>query len=160
MHLTLKKETASPPGRSPRAQQQRFDAFREEYNQQRPHEALDQRTPSDVYHASPRRYPPRLHEPEYGQNAVVRSVRSSGEIKWQGQRMYLGDVLAGENVALEPILDGCWLVCFYKMPLGVLDDRRRKVWTMEAAMRKGWVSADALPSPFRCAPRTGQGVDV
>lgn len=160
MHLTLKQETASPPRPSLRSQQQRFDAFRQEYNEQRPHESLEQRTPADAYQGSPRRYPSRVPEPEYGENAVVRSVRSSGEIKWQGQRMYLGEVLAGENVGLEPIMEGGWLVYFYKMPLGVLDDRRRKVWTMEAAMRKGWVSADALPSPFRCAPGTGQSVDV
>lgn len=160
MHLTLKQETASPPRSSMRSQQQRFDAFRQEYNQQRPHEALEQRTPADAYQASPRQYPSRLPEPEYGQNALVRYVRKSGEIKWQGQRMYLGQVLAGENVGLESILDGFWLVYFYKMPIGVMDDRRRKVWNMETAKRKGWLAVNALPSPFRCAPGTGQSAEV
>lgn len=46
------------------------------------------------------------------------------------------------------------------MSRGVLDDRRRKVWNVEAAIRKGWVAKDALPSPFRCAPGTGQSVGV
>jgi len=46
------------------------------------------------------------------------------------------------------------------MSLGVLDDRRRKVWNVEAAIRKGWLAADALPSPFRCAPGTGQSVEM
>jgi putative transposase len=160
MHLTLKQETASPPRSSMRSQQQRFDAFRQEYNQQRPHEALEQRTPADAYQASPRGYPSRLPEPEYGQNTLVRYVRKSGEIKWQGQRMYLGQVLAGENVGLEPILDGFWLVNFYKMPIGVMDDRRRKVWNMETAKTKGWLPVNALPSPFRCAPGTGKSVEV
>jgi transposase InsO family protein len=160
MHLTLKKETASPPGRSPRAQQRRFDAFREEYNQQRPHEALDQRTPAEVYEASPRPYPSRLPEPEYGDLARIRAVRHNGEIKWQGARMYLGQVLAGESVGMEPISEGYWQVYFYKMPVGVLDDRRRKVWNVAMAIRKGWLTTDALPSPFRCAPGTGQSVEV
>ena len=160
MHLTLKQETASPPRPSLRSQQRRFDAFRQEYNQQRPHEALEQRTPAEAYQASPRPYPSRLSDPEYDPNVAVRYVRKSGEIKWQGQRMYLGEVLAGENVGLEPILDGYWLVHFCKMPLGVLDDRRRKVWNVEAATKKGWLAADALPSPFRCAPGTGQSVEV
>jgi transposase InsO family protein len=160
MHLTLKQETASPPRASLRSQQQRFDAFREEYNQERPHEALEQRTPAEVYQASPRRYPSRVPEPEYGQDVLVRYVRKSGEIKWQGQRMYLGEVLAGENIGLKPVLDGYWLVYFCQMPLGVLDDRRRKVWNVEAATKKGWLAADALPSPFRCAPGTGQSVEV
>jgi transposase InsO family protein len=160
MHLTLKKETASPPRPSLRSQQQRFNEFREEYNTQRPHEALDQRTPAETYQASPRGYPSRLAEPEYGDNAVVRYVRHSGEIKWQGRRMYLGQVLSGENVGLEPVSDGYWLVYFYKMALGVLDDRRRKVWNLEVAKRNGWVTADVLPSLFRCAPETGQNVEV
>ena len=91
---------------------------------------------------------------------TVRSVRSSGEIKWQGSRMYLGQVLAREDIGLDPISDGYWLVYFCRMPLGVLDDRRRKVWPVEAAIRKGRLSANALPSPFRCAPGTGQSVDL
>jgi len=160
MHLTLKQETASPPRPTMRGQQRRFDEFRQEYNEQRPHEALEQRTPADLYRPSPRAYPARVPQAEYGDNAVVRFVRQSGEIKWQGQRMYLGEVLAGENVGLEPIWDGHWLLYFCKMPLGVLDDRRRKVWSVEAATRKGWLTADALPSPFRCAPGTGQSVEV
>jgi putative transposase len=160
MHLTLQQETARPPEATFRRQQRRFDEFRLEYNEQRPHEALEQRTPAELYQRSPRGYPARLPEPEYGDNAVIRFVRHSGQIKWQGQRMYLGEVLAGENVGLEPISDGHWLVYFCKMPLGVLDDRRRKVWSVEAALRKGWLSADALPSPFRCAPGTGQSVGV
>ena len=56
--------------------------------------------------------------------------------------------------------DGYWLVYFCRMSLGVLDDRRRKVWNVEAAIRKGWLAADALPSPFRCAPGTGQSVEM
>jgi len=160
MHLTLKQETTHPPRPTMRGQQRLFDEFRQEYNEERPHEALNQRTPADVYHSSPRSYPSRLTEPEYGDNVVVRFVRHSGEIKWQGQRMYLGEVLAGENVGMEPLSDGYWLVYFCKMPLGVLDDRHRKVWNVEAAIRKGWVAKDALPSPFRCAPGTGQSVGV
>ena len=160
MHLTLKQETANPPRGTMRSQQRRFDEFRLEYNEQRPHEALEQRTPAELYRMSPRAYPARMPEPEYGDGMEVRFVRHSGEIKWEGRRMYLGEVLAGENVALEPLSDEHWLVYFCKMPLGVLDDRRRKVWSVEAAMRKGWLSADALPSPFRCAPGTGQSMEV
>ena len=160
MHQTLKKETASPPQSSLRRQQQRFDAFRKEYNEQRPHEALEQHTPAEAYQASPRAYPSRLPEPEYGPNALVRSVRHSGEIKWQGRRMHLGEVLVGERVGLEPISDGYWLLCCYKMALGVLDDRRRKVWDLEAARRKRLVSAAAVPSPLSGVPGPGPSVET
>jgi len=60
MHRTLKQETAQPPARSVRAQQQVFDRFREEYNQERPHEALAMATPASVYAPSLRRFPERL----------------------------------------------------------------------------------------------------
>ncbi len=160
MHLTLKQETANPPRSTMRSQQRRFDEFREEYNELRPHEALAQRTPVDLYQPSPRAYPARIPEPEYDEGLEVRFVRPNGEIKWRGQRMYLGQVLAGENVALEPVSDEHWLVYFYQMPLGVLDDRKRKVWSLAAAKRKGWLSIDALPSPFRYAPETGQSEHV
>lgn len=160
MHLTLKQETASPPRSSLRGQQRRFDEFRQEYNEQRPHEALDQRTPAEFYETSPRSYPSRLPEVEYGDNTVVRHVRRNGEIKWRGKRMYLTEVLAGEKIGLEPIAEGYWLMYFCRMPLGVLDGRRRKVWNVAAAIRKGWLDSDALPSPFRCAPGAGQSVEV
>jgi transposase InsO family protein len=40
MHGTLKRETASPPAATMRAQQRRFDRWRKELNEERPHEAL------------------------------------------------------------------------------------------------------------------------
>ena len=160
MHLTLKQETACQRLSKLGSQQRRFDEFRQEYNQQRPHEALDQRTPAELYRPSSRPYPSRLAEPEYGPDMMARYVRSSGEIKWQGRRMYLAEVLKGENIGFKQISEEHWLMYFYKMALGVMDDRRQKVWTLEAAIRKGWLSAEALPAPFRCAPGSGQSVEV
>jgi putative transposase len=46
MHRTLKEETLHPPGSTARVQQKKFDAFRAEYNHERPHEALDDETPA------------------------------------------------------------------------------------------------------------------
>lgn len=60
MHRTLKQETASPPAANWRAQQRAFDRFRREYNEERPHEALDMQTPAAVYTPSQRAYPPRV----------------------------------------------------------------------------------------------------
>ena len=142
-----------------RRQQRRFNEFGLEYNEERPHEALEQRTPAEFYQPSPRPYPARVPKPEYDDRMVIRSVRQAGEIKWEGHRIYLGEVLAGENVGLEPISDEHYVVYFCKMPLGVLDDRRRKVWSVEAAIRKGWLVAEALSSPFRYAPGTGRSLE-
>jgi putative transposase len=60
MHRTLKRATARPPAATRRHQQRCFDAFRREYNELRPHEALADETPASVYGPSPRPYPARL----------------------------------------------------------------------------------------------------
>ena len=44
-HRTLKQEATIPPGSSLRAQQRKLDRFREEFNQERPHEALEMKRP-------------------------------------------------------------------------------------------------------------------
>src|SRR5262249_32752192 len=75
MHRTLKASTGQPPAATIRAQQQRFDAFRQEYNTERPHEALGQRPPASVYRVSARVYPRRLEEPTYPTADQVRRVR-------------------------------------------------------------------------------------
>jgi integrase len=56
MHLTLKKEATRPPGMNSLQQQVRFDAFRDEFNTERPHEALAMKCPAELYAASPRPY--------------------------------------------------------------------------------------------------------
>jgi len=74
MHRTLKQETAQPAAANRRAQQRAFDGFREEYNEQRPHEALGMQTPALLYEPSPRAYPARVPEPEYPASMLVRAV--------------------------------------------------------------------------------------
>jgi transposase InsO family protein len=60
MHRTLKADTTRPPAGSCRAQQRKFNCFREEFNQERPHEALDMHTPASCYESSPREMPNKL----------------------------------------------------------------------------------------------------
>lgn len=59
MHLTLKRETASPAARTWRAQQQRFDRFVHEFNDDRPHEALEQTCPCEHYTPAAKMYDPK-----------------------------------------------------------------------------------------------------
>jgi putative transposase len=49
MHLTLKQEATRPAGANLLQQQAKFDAFIEEFNQERPHEALGMKCPAEVY---------------------------------------------------------------------------------------------------------------
>jgi len=123
MHLTLKSETASPPAESLRAQQRCFDTFRHAFNEERPHEALGQRPPAELYRPSPRPFSGRLREPGYPCGHEVRRVRHNGEIKWQGQTVFIGEALAGEPVGLEPQDEGSWRVSFGPIELGTLDHK-------------------------------------
>jgi len=75
MHRTLKEAVVVPPAATLEAQQQRFAAFVEEYNRERSHEALERRTPSELYRASTRSYPVKLPSVEYGEHVPVRQVR-------------------------------------------------------------------------------------
>ena len=152
MHRTLKQETARPAMATMADQQRRFEEFRREYNNERPHEALDQHCPAEFYEASPRPYPSRVPEPQYDERMEVRSVRRSGEIKWKGRMLFVSESLAGERVGLDAIDEGFWVPYFCHMPLGVLDERLRKFWTLEGAMRHGLIERPAEPGPFRCAP--------
>jgi transposase InsO family protein len=120
LHLTLKQETATPPAANARQQQRRFDAFRRTFNEERPHEALGQTPPARHYNPAPRPYSGRPREPEYAPDWPVRRVRHNGEIKWQGELVFLGQALAGEPIGLEPIDDGRWQAHYGPIALGTL----------------------------------------
>lgn len=83
MHRTLKAETARPPAGSMGRQQMRFDAWVEESNFQRPHEALDGQTPASAYELSEREYPGEVGDPEYPGHFETRRVGSSGFLKFR-----------------------------------------------------------------------------
>jgi hypothetical protein len=128
MHRTLKQATASPPAGSRRAQQQRFDEFRRQYNEQRPHEALGQTTPASHYAPSTREYPRRMEEVTYPDEWRVRRVSPGGQIRWQSQTVFVAHPLQGEPVGLEPIADGCWRVWFSFYEIGILDAASSRIY--------------------------------
>jgi transposase InsO family protein len=125
MHRTLKAHTAKPPAASLPQQQARFDAFRAEYNTERPHEALGQQPPASLWRPSPRPMPRRLEEPWYDADHQVRRVRTAGEIQWRGQLVFIGAAFRGETVGLAELDDGAHIVRFCHLDLGVIDRRGR-----------------------------------
>ena len=100
MHRSLKEAVINPAASSFAAQQRRFDAFVEEFNWQRSHEALGRLTPGSVHEVSRRPYPAKLPAVEYDRGVTVRRVRRTGEFKWRGQLIYLSQVLAKEPIGL------------------------------------------------------------
>jgi putative transposase len=121
MHGTLKRDACQPPASTRREQQRRFDAFRRIYNEERPHEALGDVTPSMIYRPSPRPYPARPSELGYPDHWQIRMVHRHGEIRWRGNHIFVGEVLAGEPIALQETDNGSWLVHFGPVLLGSIN---------------------------------------
>lgn len=128
MHRTLKAETTRPPAEDAAGQQERFEAFRRMYNEQRPHEALDQRAPAQVYEPSSRRYPPCLPASEYPGHFEVRSVGQKGEIWWRGEALFVSHSLQGERIGLEEVEEGQWSVYLGSVLIARFDEKERRMY--------------------------------
>jgi len=127
MHRTLKSDALNPVAENLKEQQKAFDLYRHDYNNDRPHEALNDQVPSDFYEKSKRAYIERPHPPEYGPDCLVRHVRQNGEIKFVGRMFYLTELLAGLPVGLKEIEDGLWQLQFSFYTLGSIDLRKNKI---------------------------------
>ena len=120
MHLTLKKEATRPPGMNSLQQQAKFDEFLKEFNEERPHEALDMKRPAEVYIASPRPYLglPELSYPLHDRDILVTAC---GRICMHRKRINVSTVLAGQRLGIKEVDDGIWIVSFMSYDLGFID---------------------------------------
>jgi hypothetical protein len=134
MHRTLKQETAQPPRANLREQQRALDLFRHEYNYERPHQALQGRTPAECYASSLRPYRGRLREPTYPGEWEVRYVSEGCQIRWNGGKIFVGRALLGEPLGLEPLGDHRWRVWFSFYELGIFDEK--KLWIRPEPVEK------------------------
>jgi transposase InsO family protein len=123
MHATLAASTTRPPADSRRGQQKKFDEFQRIYNEERPHEALRMEVPSSEFAASPRPFPEKEPVIEYDTHLEVRLVSKQGYIKFDAHRLFLGEALSGERVALEPVDDGIWSLQYSRFELARFDQR-------------------------------------
>lgn len=121
MHRTLKEETMRPVQAGMSSQQERFDAFRREYNEERPHEALSGLSPGDLYRASWRPLTSETPGLDYPAHYERRQVRTDGAIKWRGKYIFLSEILAREPVGFDEIEDDVWAVYFTSLRLGTLN---------------------------------------
>ena len=127
MHRTLKAEATKPPGANAAAQQKKLNHFRQEYNEVRPHEALEMGTPAQWHQTSPRQMPSKLPEMIYPDRFEVRYVSANGGIRWRKQWVNVSSALVGQHVALEAVDDGLWDVYFGVMKLGRLHERHMRI---------------------------------
>ena len=107
MHRELKAEVTRPASNTLKAQQHRFDRFREEYNTVRPHEALEMKTPAEVHKSSERVYTRKVQEWSYEKSLQTRLVTVNGAIRWNVERFVMvSTALSGRYVGVEEVDNG------------------------------------------------------
>ena len=125
MHRTLKAEALKPIAHYRQRQQKQFDRWRREFNHKRPHEALGQVPPANIYRKSSVVYHG-SHEPIYPSNYVLRQVRTNGQIRWSGQKRFVGEAFIGQTLGIEKKADGTLLIYFYNYLLGEIEENDEK----------------------------------
>jgi len=126
MHLTLKKEAAKPAEYNFPQQQERFDCFLEEYNYDRPHQALGMKYPGEVYTPSARQYRP-PERPEYPFHDRTIQVTQCGRICIRHRKIHLSTVFGGQYVSIREVADRIWQVSFLEYDLGFFDEDENRV---------------------------------
>jgi hypothetical protein len=120
MHRTLKEDAMNPPAASLRAQQSRFDRFRQVFNNERPHEGLNNQTPASLYHPSSVRLPRSMPEFTYPKGLLLRRVNNTGDISRHKNRSF-SEVFRFEELGFELITPGFYRVFFRNMEIGELN---------------------------------------
>jgi putative transposase len=126
LHLTLKEPATRPAAANVFQQQARFEDFVDEYNRERPHQALGMQRPADRYRPSARvhRGLDDLDDPFHDWSAVVAHC---GRICFKGRKINLSHVFAGQLVGIKQVEDRIWLVSFMHYDLGFFDHETGRV---------------------------------
>jgi transposase InsO family protein len=123
MHRDLKAACAKPSAFDLKAQQRRLNHFVKEYNNIRPHEALDMETPASVHTFSTRPFPEKIRPFEYNPQYKIMKVAKNGAIRWKSYHwVYLTVALKGKYVGVEELGNGIWRIYYYGVFLGYFDD--------------------------------------
>jgi len=123
MHRDLKAACAKPSAYDLKAQQRRLNHFVKEYNNIRPHEALDMKTPAQIHNFSTRPFPERIPNFDYESNFKVLKVTQNGAIRWKSYYwVYLTAALKGKYVGIENLGNGIWKVVYRNVFLGFFNE--------------------------------------
>ena len=130
MHLTLKKEATKPAGMNFLQQQNKFDDFIEQYNNDRPHQALNMKYPAEVHQPSEKSYQG-LPDFDYPLHDKTIPVTNCGRICVGGKKVSLSIIFAGQHVGIKEVQDKIWLVSFMGYDLGYFDDEAVKLQPLD-----------------------------
>ncbi len=151
MHSTLKQATLKPPERTARRQQAAFDRFRHEYNHERPHEALEDRTPASCYRSSCREMPRRIPELDYGDDVQVRRISQQGSLKVGGERTFISEIFAYEWMGLRALDERYSEVLYGPVTIGYLDSHRHEFHRALNAVQRRRLGLERSEEPVEMA---------
>ena len=120
MHLTLKKEATRPAKPNFLQQQARFDDFVQEFNEERPHEALAMKMPAEIYQPSTRTYNG-LAELKYPFHDRTVLVTSCGRVCLHRKKINVSTVFSGQTLGIKEVEENTWLLSFMDYDLGYID---------------------------------------
>ncbi|MEZ5512621.1 MAG: IS481 family transposase [Steroidobacteraceae bacterium] len=126
MHLTLKQEATKPPGKNFLQQQAKFDHFIDQYNRERPHQAINMRYPAELYRPSPRPYSG-LPELDYPLHDRIVTVTRCGRLCIGKRKINLSGAFAGQDVGITEVAENVWLISFMHYDLGFFDHQSGRV---------------------------------
>ncbi len=118
MHKDLKNEVQKTPARNLELQQAILDVWREEFNTERPHEALAMKTPASCYKHSSQAIPPKIKPYNYEAGVEIRKVGARGEIWWKGNRFFLSNALASRCIGIRKENNDVYSIWFRNFFLG------------------------------------------
>lgn len=129
MHRDLKGEATRPPGKNLQAQQTKLNKFLKTYNEVRPHEALDMRTPAAVHKISERKYQEKIEPWIYPKEYKIRRVTNNGAIRiGRAEWLFITTALAGKELGFKELGNRIYEIYFREFFLGYADMKDLKVY--------------------------------
>ncbi len=129
MHRELKGEATRPPGKNLQSQQTKLNKFIKRYNDIRPHEALDMRTPSAVHRKSDRPYSDEIKKYYYPKEYIVRRVTNNGAVRiGKANWLFITSSLAGKELGFKELGNSVYEIYFREFFLGYADMKDLKVY--------------------------------
>ena len=121
---------AAAAGASPVLERESFRHFVDQFNRERPHQALGMKVPAGIYARSARAYHG-LEELAYPLHDWTATITRCGRICWNRRKINVSVVFAGQNVGVRQVSDRIWLVTFMNYDLGYFDDETCRLEPIE-----------------------------
>jgi len=121
-HERMHRDMSIELQRSPQGwSQEALEAWKEEFNHQRPHQALGMKTPGEIYSKSARRYAGLPEDLKYEGMAQTRRINTIGNLMWNGHTIFVSTAISNWSVGLQPTADGSWDLYFASLLLGQIE---------------------------------------